>query len=106
MMNETPGRPPGLYCPEERPGDQFRGNPRSQRIPDNLAVEEIFMNSTIEPAFICGHVAQIAHPDLVGRRCGEVLTEKILRDGECMVRVCCHFEFLHVLTPYAQLFPD
>ena len=82
MMNEATGRTSHRYCPEERLGDQFRGNPRSERIPDNLAVEEIFMGSTVEPAFIGGYVAQIAHPDLVGRRCGKLLTEQILRDGE------------------------
>ena len=79
MRNEAPGRASGHHRPQEGLADQFCGNPRPQRIPDNLAIEKIFMGRTIEPPFSCGHIAQIAHPALLGRRDSKILTEKILR---------------------------
>ncbi len=79
------GRASGLHCPEERLYEELRGHPRSQGVADNLAVEEILMGGTVEPAFIGGHVAQIAHPDLVGRRCLKLPIEQVLRHGESMV---------------------
>jgi hypothetical protein len=106
MMNQALRRTFCCYCPKERPADEVFGNPRSQGIADNLAVEEIFVGSAIEPAFIGRDIGDIADPYLVGCRSLKLLVKKVIGNRECMGRIRRGLELPDLFTAYTKLLSD
>jgi hypothetical protein len=62
MMDETLRGMMRSYCPKKRLADEAPCHPGTEGIPDNLSVEEVFVSSAVEPAFIRSDIGDIAHP--------------------------------------------
>jgi len=105
-MNETLRRTFCCYCPEERRAHKVFGNPRSQGIADNLTVEEVFMTSAVEPAFIGRDIGDVAHPDLVGCFCLKPLVKTVVGNRVCVCGIRRGLELLDLFTAYTKLLSD
>ena len=92
MVNDSRSRAMLLYSSEQGSPGQFRKHPLSHRITDDLARENVFDPSEIQPALTSGDVSQVADPDLVRRSRSEVLVQQIRCHRELVTRVGRHLE--------------
>ncbi len=86
--------------------DQIPGQTFSHGIPDDISGKEILMSSNIQPAFVSGHVGDVACPYLVRSSNRKLLPQDILSYRKSMLRVGSSFEFALLLAAYAELSPN
>ena len=91
------------YGPQEGLADQVLRHALCHGITHDFSGKKILMDGKIQPAFPCGDVSDVAHPDLVRRGCLELLVQQVLCHGQRMPRVRRNLELPLLPATQAEL---
>jgi len=97
-MDQTRCRALGRNGPEKGLADQVLRDSFPHRVTHDLAGEEVFVASKIEPALSGGNVSQVGYPSLIWGFDCKVLLQKILGNRKRVLRVRCCLELLRLLA--------